>query len=70
MTSALIIVGLVLIVGFVITMAIRNARREGKALQRAQDISAGAEAESEIHQVQAERRDPDETKRRLDDGSF
>lgn len=70
MTSLLFGGGLVLIVGFAIWMVMRNARREGAAEQRSTDIRDAADAESQIHEVQAENRDPETTEKRLDDGTF
>lgn len=70
MTELLVSGAGVLIVGFVIWLAMRHARKQGAAEQRARDIQMGADAEAQIHAVQAEQRDTVETRRRLNDGDF
>lgn len=57
-------------VGFLFWLAVRGARKEGAAEQRAKDIQAGSDAEFEIHQTQNEQRDTVETRTRMNDGSF
>jgi len=58
------------IVSFMIWLAVRSARNQGAAEQRAKDIQAGSDAEFEIHQTQNEQRDTIETRSRMNDGSF
>lgn len=70
MTTLLVSSGLVLIVGFTIWLAMRYARKQGAAEQRAKDIAGALDAEEQIHEIQAEHRDTAETRRRLGDGGF
>ena len=70
MTTLAISSVLLLIVGFTIWLAMRWAKKQGAAEQRADDIEAAIEAEEQIHEIQAENRDTPETRRRLNDGSF
>ena len=56
--------------GFLVWLALRSARRDGAAEQRAKDIKAGSDAEFDIHQTQNEQRDTVETRTRMNDGSF
>jgi len=70
MTTLYLIGAGVAILGFVIWLALRGARREGGAKQRADDIALAKDAEASIHEVQAETRDSEETRKRLQKGDF
>lgn len=58
------------IIALTLWLAMRSARRQGEAEAHAKSAQLQSDAESEIHQVQAERRDTSETIKRLDDGTF
>lgn len=62
--------GGLLIIAFLAWYLVRNAKKQGAAEQLAKDARLQSDAESEIHQVQAERRDTPETIKRMEDGTF
>lgn len=70
MTSFYVVVGIVLLCGLSIWIAVANARKQGAANQAALDAQRAKDAEAAIHQVQAENRDTADTKDRLDKGTF
>lgn len=55
---------------FALWYIVRQVKAAGAAQQRADDIALAAEAEAEMHGIQAEERDTVETRARMRDGSF
>jgi len=70
LTTLYAILGAVGFVGCLVWYISRQARKKGIAEQVARDQKTVTEAESQIHEVQAEQRSPEETKRRLRDKTF
>ena len=70
MTSLYIVLGGIAIFGLLIWLGFRDARRAGGEKQRADDIALAKEVEAQIHDIQAETRDTQETLDRLKKGDF
>jgi cell division protein FtsB len=62
--------GGIAIIALVLWFAMRSAKKQGAAEQQAKSERTRADAESQIHEIQSERRDTPETIKRLDDGTF
>lgn len=60
----------VIIISLLAWFAMRAAHRAGAAQQRADDIAEAHETEGAIRDIQAERRDTEETKKRMREGRF
>lgn len=56
--------------GCVVWYALRQAKKAGVKEQVARDLETVTDAEEQIHEVQAEERGPETTKKRLRDKSF
>lgn len=70
LTTLYLIGGAGLFFGAIIWYALRQARKKGVAEQVARDLKTVTDAESQIHEVQAEQRDTSTTKEKLKRGDF
>lgn len=70
MTSLYLVGGGLLTIAFAIWFLVRNAKKQGAAEQRADDLVVRSDAEEAIHEVQLQDRPTPETIKRLDDGTF
>lgn len=66
----MLIGGGIIFFGAIVWYALRQAKQSGVKEQVARDQAVVTDAESQIHEVQAEQRDSTQTKKRLHDKSF